>query len=79
ILKAALVDSTQDDDDHNLPLNIASELAWEKHLMRNSSIVVSLFQGQFCNRLFVEKHPHLLTYLCTFRYLYLPIVKILSM
>ncbi|CAG8745738.1 588_t:CDS:2, partial [Gigaspora rosea] len=31
--------------------------------MRNSSIVVSLFQGQFCNRLFVEKHPHLLTFI----------------
>ncbi|CAG8846742.1 18477_t:CDS:2, partial [Gigaspora margarita] len=61
---ATLIRVMWNDDDHdNLPLNIASELAWEKHLMRNSSIVVSLFQGQFCNRLFVEKHPHLLTIL----------------
>ncbi|CAG8593490.1 13198_t:CDS:2 [Gigaspora margarita] len=30
---------------------IASEIEWEKYLLRNSSVVVSLFQGQFRNKL----------------------------
>ncbi|RIA96486.1 hypothetical protein C1645_687798 [Glomus cerebriforme] len=34
-----------------LPSHIVSEMEWEKYLMRNSSVVVSLFQGQFRNTL----------------------------
>ncbi|CAG8507206.1 27736_t:CDS:2 [Gigaspora margarita] len=67
-------DLTQDYDDiDNLPLNIASELAWEKHLMRNSSIVVSLFQGQFCNRLMCMTCGKTSTSFDVFMYLSLPI------
>ncbi|RIB16224.1 hypothetical protein C2G38_2247164 [Gigaspora rosea] len=67
-------DLNQDDDDlDNLPLNIASELAWEKHLMRNSSIVVSLFQGQFCNRLMCMTCGKTSTSFDVFMYLSLPI------
>ncbi|CAG8613555.1 6568_t:CDS:2, partial [Acaulospora colombiana] len=35
----------------SLPPQIASEIEWEKHLTRNSSVVVSLFQGQLRSRL----------------------------
>ncbi|CAG8507712.1 20538_t:CDS:2 [Dentiscutata erythropus] len=60
-------------DDDNLPLNLASELAWEKHLMRNSSIVVSLFQGQFCNRLMCMTCGKTSTSFDVFMYLSLPL------
>ncbi|KAF0552766.1 cysteine proteinase [Gigaspora margarita] len=53
-----LFNSLDDGDHDNLPLNIASELL-EKHLMCNSYIVVSLFQGQFCNRFKNIKHVDL--------------------
>ncbi|CAG8478935.1 9169_t:CDS:2 [Racocetra fulgida] len=66
--------SPQDADElENLPPSITSELAWEKHLMRNSSIVVSLFQGQFCNRLMCMTCGKTSTSYDVFMYLSLPI------
>ncbi|CAG8622358.1 9116_t:CDS:2, partial [Cetraspora pellucida] len=61
------------DEFEKLSPSIASELAWEKHLMRNSSIVVSLFQGQFCNRLMCMTCGKTSTSYDVFMYLSLPI------
>ncbi|CAG8441081.1 8870_t:CDS:2 [Scutellospora calospora] len=61
------------DEIEDLPLHVASDLAWEKHLMRNSSIVVSLFQGQFCNRLMCMTCGKTSTTFDVFMYLSLPL------
>lgn len=44
-------DPDQDAWFEKLPDWEASGIAWEKYLKRNSSVIVSLFQGQFRNRL----------------------------
>ena len=37
----------QEQDNHGIPDIKASHISWENHLMRNDSIIVDLFQGQF--------------------------------
>ncbi|KAK9768405.1 ubiquitin-specific protease doa4 [Basidiobolus ranarum] len=66
-----------DDDDYleSLPEEEASELAWEKYLLRNSSIIVGLFQGQFRSRLRCTACQHTSTTYNAFMYLSLPIPK----
>lgn len=44
-------DPAQEARFEQLPDWEASGIAWEKYLKRNSSVIVSLFQGQFRNRL----------------------------
>ncbi|CAB4484010.1 cysteine proteinase [Rhizophagus irregularis] len=39
----------EEEEREYLPSQMVSEMEWEKYLMRNSSVVVSLFQGQFRN------------------------------
>lgn len=56
-------DPDQEAQFEQLPDWQASAIAWEKYLKRNSSVIVSLFQGQFRNRLVclkcstVSPHP----------------------
>ncbi|CAG8567558.1 13582_t:CDS:2, partial [Gigaspora rosea] len=52
---------------------IASEIEWEKYLMRNTSIVVSLFQGQFRNKLICLTCNKTSSTYNVFMYLSLPI------
>ncbi|CAG8478259.1 1171_t:CDS:2 [Dentiscutata heterogama] len=54
---------------------IASEIEWEKYLMRNSSVVVSLFQGQFRNKLTCLTCYKTSSTYNVFMYLSLPIPK----
>ncbi|CAG8655463.1 20292_t:CDS:2 [Dentiscutata erythropus] len=54
---------------------IASEIEWEKYLMRNSSVVVSLFQGQFRNKLTCLTCYKTSSTYNIFMYLSLPIPK----
>lgn len=35
-----------DEDEENKPLHLASTEAWERHLLRDHSVVYNLFQGQ---------------------------------
>ncbi|GES76716.1 cysteine proteinase [Rhizophagus clarus] len=39
----------EEEEREYLPSQMVSEMEWEKYLLRNSSVVVSLFQGQFRN------------------------------
>ncbi|KAK9711033.1 ubiquitin-specific protease doa4 [Basidiobolus ranarum] len=66
-----------DDDDYleSLPEEEAANLAWEKYLLRNSSIIVGLFQGQFRSRLKCTFCQHTSTTYNAFMYLSLPIPK----
>ncbi|CAJ0915485.1 4802_t:CDS:10 [Entrophospora sp. SA101] len=59
----------------DLPIQIASVLEWDRYMMRNSSIVVSLFQGQFRNQLKCLSCKKTSTTYNTFMYLSLPIPK----
>ncbi|CAG8753754.1 3735_t:CDS:2, partial [Cetraspora pellucida] len=43
--------SQEEEEMERLQPQIASEIEWEKYLTRNYSVVVSLFQGQFRNKL----------------------------
>ena len=43
--------STREEELEKLPQQIASEKEWKIYRMRNDSIVVDFFQGQFRNRL----------------------------
>jgi ubiquitin carboxyl-terminal hydrolase 8 len=45
------VSATREDELEKLPQQIASEQEWKIYRMRNDSIVVDFFQGQFRNRL----------------------------
>jgi ubiquitin carboxyl-terminal hydrolase 8 len=45
------VTSTREEELEKLPQQIASEEEWRIYRMRNDSIVVDFFQGQFRNRL----------------------------
>ncbi|KAG0028135.1 ubiquitin-specific protease doa4 [Podila clonocystis] len=56
-----------------LPEYEASEIAWQRYLRRDDSIVVSLFQGQFKNRLCCSKCGKTSTTYNAFMYLALPI------
>ncbi|KAG0092745.1 ubiquitin-specific protease doa4 [Podila epicladia] len=56
-----------------LPEFEASEIAWQRYLRRDNSIVVSLFQGQFKNRLCCSKCGKTSTTYNAFMYLALPI------
>ncbi|KFH69872.1 hypothetical protein MVEG_04676 [Podila verticillata NRRL 6337] len=56
-----------------LPEYEASEIAWQRYLRRDNSIVVSLFQGQFKNRLCCSKCGKTSTTYNAFMYLALPI------
>ncbi|ORX87736.1 cysteine proteinase [Basidiobolus meristosporus CBS 931.73] len=69
--------SDEDDDEYleRLPEEEASALAWEKYLLRNSSIIVGLFQGQFRSRLQCTHCQHTSTTYNAFMYLSLPIPK----
>ncbi|CAJ0824154.1 21934_t:CDS:2 [Entrophospora sp. SA101] len=58
-----------------LPIQIASVFEWDRYMMRNSSIVVSLFQGQFRNQLKCLSCGKTSTTYNTFMYLSLPIPK----
>ncbi|KAK9728481.1 ubiquitin-specific protease doa4 [Basidiobolus ranarum] len=64
-----------DDDDmmENMPEYLSSDLAWEKYLLRNSSIIVSLFQGQFRSKLQCTYCKQTSTTYNPFTYLSLPI------
>ncbi|CAG8514277.1 10674_t:CDS:2 [Acaulospora morrowiae] len=53
--------------------HVASGIEWEKYLMRDSSVVVSLFQGQFRNRLTCMICQRTSTTYNAFMYLSLPI------
>ncbi|KAF9999103.1 ubiquitin-specific protease doa4, partial [Modicella reniformis] len=57
----------------NLPEYEASEIAWERYLRRDNSVIVSLFQGQFKNRLCCSKCGKTSTTYNAFMYLALPI------
>ncbi|KAK3807841.1 MAG: hypothetical protein J3Q66DRAFT_289072, partial [Benniella sp.] len=56
-----------------LPELEASEIAWQRYLRRDNSIIVSLFQGQFKNRLSCTKCGKTSTTYNAFMYLALPI------
>ncbi|KAF9973528.1 ubiquitin-specific protease doa4 [Actinomortierella ambigua] len=56
-----------------LPEWEASEIAWQRYLARGNSIVVSLFQGQYKNRLSCSKCGKTSTTYNPFMYLTLPI------
>ncbi|KAG0234178.1 ubiquitin-specific protease doa4 [Mortierella sp. GBA43] len=56
-----------------LPEFEASEIAWQRYLRRDSSIIVRLFQGQFKNRLTCTKCGRTSTTYNAFMYLALPI------
>ncbi|KAI1320905.1 ubiquitin-specific protease doa4 [Mortierella claussenii] len=56
-----------------LPEFDASEIAWQRYLRRDNSIVVNLFQGQFKNRLCCSKCGKTSTTYNAFMYLALPI------
>ncbi|KAG0205102.1 ubiquitin-specific protease doa4 [Mortierella sp. GBA30] len=56
-----------------LPDYEASEIAWQRYLRRDNSIIVSLFQGQFKNRLCCSKCGKTSTTYNAFMYLALPI------
>ncbi|KAG0052225.1 ubiquitin-specific protease doa4 [Gryganskiella cystojenkinii] len=56
-----------------LPEYDASEIAWQRYLRRENSIIVSLFQGQFKNRLTCSKCGKTSTTYNAFMYLALPI------
>ncbi|KAF8939162.1 ubiquitin-specific protease doa4 [Dissophora ornata] len=56
-----------------LPEYEASEIAWQRYLRRDNSIVVNLFQGQFKNRLCCAKCGKTSTTYNAFMYLTLPI------
>jgi ubiquitin carboxyl-terminal hydrolase 8 len=45
------VTATREEELEKLPQQIASEQEWKIYRMRNDSIVVDFFQGQFRNRL----------------------------
>ena len=45
------VTTTREEELEKLPQQIASEQEWKIYRMRNDSIVVDFFQGQFRNRL----------------------------
>ena len=50
--KKAILSTIQDEADfERMPDWQASALAWERYLATNSSIIVSLFQGQYRSRL----------------------------
>ncbi|KAG0254701.1 ubiquitin-specific protease doa4 [Mortierella polycephala] len=69
-------DEGSDADDarmERLPDYEASEIAWQRYLRRDNSIVVSLFQGQFRNRLCCTKCGKTSTTYNAFMYLSLPI------
>ncbi|CAG8523744.1 9376_t:CDS:2 [Acaulospora morrowiae] len=57
----------------SLPTQISSEIEWERYLTRNSSVVVSLFQGQFRSQLMCLTCKKTSTSYNTFMYLSLPI------
>ncbi|KAF9163646.1 ubiquitin-specific protease doa4 [Actinomortierella ambigua] len=57
----------------SLPEWEASEIAWQRYLARGNSIVVSLFQGQYKNRLSCSKCGKTSTTYNPFMYLTLPI------
>ncbi|KAF9284528.1 ubiquitin-specific protease doa4 [Mortierella alpina] len=57
----------------SLPDYEASEIAWQRYLRRDDSIIVSLFQGQFKNRLCCSKCGKTSTTYNAFMYLALPI------
>ncbi|KAF9406838.1 ubiquitin-specific protease doa4 [Podila epigama] len=66
--------SEQDEERmEKLPEYEASRIAWERYLRRDNSIVVSLFQGQFKNRLCCSKCGKTSTTYNAFMYLALPI------
>ncbi|KAF9429781.1 ubiquitin-specific protease doa4 [Entomortierella beljakovae] len=56
-----------------LPEYEASEIAWQRYLRRDHSIIVDLFQGQFKNRLCCTKCGKTSTTYNSFMYLALPI------
>ncbi|KAF9178547.1 ubiquitin-specific protease doa4 [Haplosporangium sp. Z 767] len=56
-----------------LPDYEASEIAWQRYLRRDNSIIVNLFQGQFRNRLCCTKCGKTSTTYNAFMYLSLPI------
>ncbi|KAI7817153.1 hypothetical protein BC939DRAFT_16908 [Gamsiella multidivaricata] len=58
----------------SLPEYEASEIAWQRYLRRDNSIVVNLFQGQFMNRLQCTKCGKTSTTYNAFMYLALPIM-----
>ncbi|KAK9708423.1 ubiquitin-specific protease doa4 [Basidiobolus ranarum] len=67
-------DNNEDDDMmEKMPEHLSSDLAWEKYLLRNSSIIVSLFQGQFRSRLQCTSCKQTSTTYNPFMYLSLPI------
>ncbi|KAI0296552.1 hypothetical protein B0F90DRAFT_1811293 [Multifurca ochricompacta] len=67
------VTSAREEELEKLPQQIASEQEWKIYRMRNDSIVVDFFQGQFRNRLeCLTCHKTSTTY-NTFMYLSLPI------
>ncbi|KAF9914328.1 ubiquitin-specific protease doa4 [Lobosporangium transversale] len=57
----------------SLPEYEASDIAWQRYLRRDNSIVVKLFQGQFKNRLCCTKCGKTSTTYNAFMYLALPI------
>ncbi|KAF9349340.1 ubiquitin-specific protease doa4 [Mortierella sp. NVP85] len=69
-------DEGSEEDDarmERLPELEASEIAWQRYLRRDNSIIVSLFQGQFKNRLSCTKCGKTSTTYNAFMYLALPI------
>jgi ubiquitin carboxyl-terminal hydrolase 8 len=68
-------EGSEADDDRmeRLPELEASEIAWQRYLRRDNSIIVSLFQGQFKNRLSCTKCGKTSTTYNAFMYLALPI------
>ncbi|ORX76436.1 UCH-domain-containing protein [Basidiobolus meristosporus CBS 931.73] len=67
-------DNNEDDElMEQMPEYLSSELAWEKYLLRNSSIIVSLFQGQFRSKLQCTYCKQTSTTYNPFTYLSLPI------
>lgn len=67
------VTATREEELEKLPQQIASEQEWKIYRMRNDSIVVDFFQGQFRNRLECQTCGKTSTTYNSFMYLSLPI------
>ncbi|KIJ55284.1 hypothetical protein M422DRAFT_23895 [Sphaerobolus stellatus SS14] len=75
VLKKPVIDTTPEREAQLevLPQQIASEQEWKIYRMRNDSIIVDYFQGQFRNRLQCQTCHHTSTTYNAFMYLSLPI------
>ncbi|KAI9296170.1 cysteine proteinase [Neoconidiobolus thromboides FSU 785] len=76
VLKKPIFKEDEDDIYDKLSEKEASDLAWERHLQRDSSIIVSLFQGQLKSKLQCKICGKTSTTFNVFMYLSLPIPKL---